>query len=180
MADVTAIGTNQTPWNFEELAPAATTLASRGDLAHVTAEPAATGMFVLPLPTGADVTNAIALAFYSDGAASAEATVRVWGLSKITGGGTNERLGDWLADLAITLGTNAPLSGGVFSTPAKRAVHDIAVDEDRTNNPPGIRLVGDVTNALAAMIFDTMGFSEIVVQFQQSTPDEWAPLWRAF
>lgn len=162
MADPVTIVTNQNGWT--KASGGSLTLAGKGDYNYLaTGLPSATAGRTV-LTSLAEANNLMLTAFGAGSAARAK--MRIWAFNNIGNTASPQPvLGMFLADLEFTFGTT-PYSGGVFGS-TSYLPHTIEILDDSTNSPPGIRIVGATApgeEALAALIFDSMGFSAFVIE----------------
>lgn len=163
MATLCTIGTVRNPWKKET----ATTNASFGsgflNPGSAPSTNATNGIFVV---TNTDEFNNVAAMFYGSGSADQTATVRLWGVNAMASPGS-DYLGFFLGELTITLSSTAASVASSFS--GYKFVDHISVNQDASNQPPGIRVIGDVDDKIAAIMFDAMGFQYIVIELIKGT-----------
>lgn len=186
---VIGIGADQSKWAFAAPTDSTAALLAEGEYAYKTIlngnNPTA-GYNLLTLAES----NTLALMFYGKNADGLIATARIWGLSAVpTGGITPDNfIGTYLGTVSIVLG-NTEASTGLFNdgVSAFRFAEQANPTDDKTNTPPGMRLVGDAPLGSAVLLFDTIGYSRVIVQLTNITNDvpgtattKVGLLWRAF
>lgn len=152
----TSLGTSRNDWK-QETATGATAFGS--GFMETASEPATNvtnGVYLLgvntPFPAGSDFDNISAL-FTASGTANKTASGRIWGVNKVA---ANKYLGVVLGELKLTSGSVSYLGG--------LNVKSVAVNIDVSNQPPGIRVIGDSGDRSAGILIDAMGFQFIVLE----------------
>lgn len=178
MATVYAIGTNQNGW-------------SKGAAGNIPVTPGFTPegdwCFVAPIPSAATGRNQIAslaeansfqMTFFAQAVGSGDspsgkkARARVWMFNSIgTTASPQPALGTFLCEVEVTFGTKY-FTGSFWGTGVQVYFPvTIEVVRDATITPPGARFAGAVDsslNAMASMLFDSMGASAIVIEMQNT------------
>ena len=173
---VDTLGTTQSDWVKLTDVTANTTAPNPGSFANLSSRPttsASTGVFVLPDSGDLPGLNNISLKFYGerdpeppdpeDDPNYAEAFI--WLLNRDSQTPSDVYCGVYVGKLRIKLG-DTPGSGGTY-TSAQRFACDILAEDDRSLQPPGMRVVANDTNrGIATITFDTLGAHIVVVRLR--------------
>lgn len=176
MADT--LGTAQSDWDNEGTTTSTSTVAldtwSFFDGTLVSAPP---NPYQLTLP----VSNTLALMFYGKATGSGNQTIDIqfWAVNEIPAV-TDYKIGVWLGEVRATLGTTS--SDDI--SPDTFFFSEIVVLDDRSLNPPGMRVVAadpDTGKGAAVIMFDTIGAQQVFIQIRCLGVINLAGLiWRAF
>lgn len=168
----TTIGTTQSTLTNQTPKTATSDLSEPGDYGYAAFPPAndfpASGAqnrrYVIE---SIEESNTFAIVFHGTGAADEEAIARVWGCTQV--GESGSVVYFYLGTLNLKLGTADAYDSDFF-------IDDIAVDDDATDTPPGMRIIGDAANAVAMLVFDSSGFSGIVIEVTRQAFGEGDPM----
>lgn len=106
----------------------------------------------------------LGLFFVSDAALDKTFEVKIWGFSD--GPGTDERFGTYIGLLKVTIGDTEGVSGKTVPD-TFRFCDEIAILEDASPTPPGMEVIGMVTDGVASVYLIGIGFKEFLVEFMQ-------------
>lgn len=129
--------------------------------------PTTVGWAVIPLLPGETEPagpNALVISPFGEGEDEAQGQMRIWGVSKTPidiGAGVYAYKAVYLGTLHLSLG----LTQADFIEDGYAFVDRIAVAEDGSPTPPGIKVYGDVKNAMAEVSIDTYGCQFIVIKY---------------
>lgn len=167
------LGTTQSDW-VKRPTTANTTAPNAGSFANPPSRPSdntGTGVFVLPDTGDLPGLNNISLKFYGQGDPDTDppevdnyAEAFMWLLNKDSVTST-VYCGTYIGKLRIRLGLTVG-SNGTYADDEYFAC-DILAEDDRSLQPPGMRVVANDTNRGIAMItFDTLGAHIVVVRLR--------------
>lgn len=163
---VDTLGTTQSDW-VKLGTTNSTATPNPGTFANPASRPTAAGaVFVLPASGDLPGLNNISLKFYGQGTATPPASGNyaeafIWLLNQV---GT-PYCGVYVGKLRIKLGETTG-SGGTYASNEYFAC-DILAEDDRSLQPPGMRVVAnDTSKGIAAISFDALGAKIVVVQLR--------------
>lgn len=94
----------------------------------------------------------------------------VWGVSELVKQTTTEYVGDYLGRFELIVGNDTVTSSNILSTDPDTAwVREIAVTEDRSIFP-AMRIVGQQGDAAPVLVFDSMGYSQVIIELRCKLP----------
>ena len=176
MADT--LGTAQSDWDNEGTTTSTSAVAlDTWTFFDGTSVPSSPNPYQLTLP----ISNTLALMFYGepDGSGDEVIDIQFWAVNEIPAV-TDYKIGVWLGEVRATLGTTS--SDDI--SPDTFFFSEIVVLDDRSLNPPGMRVVSadpDTGKGAAVLMFDTIGAEQIFIQIKCGTGIALAGLiWRAF
>lgn len=145
-------------------------LSDEGAYACKLAQPGSTGNRLV-LDLGAiTIANTLAVKVFGRGCNNKEATMRVWGGGKaVNSMADNNYAFDFLFDATATLGAAQPEAGtgSIFGSDAANTffVDSIAITNEAAPTPPGLKLIGDIADAIAQLQLDSIGYKYIILEF---------------